>query len=65
MAGTRNKKKQLSNIDVWEFPKMGGPQYSTLNRRILIIRTPKLCNLRTAKQAPFLYLEPYKNPAQT
>ena len=25
----------------WGFPKIRGPQYSTLNSRILIIRTPK------------------------
>ena len=27
--------------NIWEFPKIGDPQYSTLNSRIVIIRTPK------------------------
>ena len=26
---------------IWEFPKIRDPQYSTLDSRILIIRTPK------------------------
>ena len=26
---------------LWEFPKVRGPQYGTLNSRILIVRTPK------------------------
>ena len=30
------------DTDTWEFPKIGDPNiYSTLNSRILIIRTPK------------------------
>ena len=30
----------LHAFDMWGFPKIGGPQYSTLNSRILILRTP-------------------------
>ena len=28
-------------LRIWEFPKNRGPEYSTLNSRILIRRTPK------------------------
>ena len=31
----------LAETNTWEFPKIGDPNYITLNSRILIIRTPK------------------------
>ena len=32
----------MHNGVIWGFQKIGGPEYSTLNSRILIIRTPKI-----------------------
>ena len=34
---------------IWEFPKIGDPKYSTLDSRILTIRTPKTVPLIAGK----------------
>ena len=44
---------QESWFHAWGFPKIGGPQYSTLNSRILILRYPYFSETPTCSCFPF------------